>query len=103
MKSVSELFLLLKNLFEVGMSVAERNVLKTVLVDLLILFSLYTLPVFYHLCVQLSAGSAEYCVLCHTALKLFELMFDLFALRLLFVKFSLEFACHAVIAVLCFL
>jgi len=51
MEAIRQLFFLFKDFFEIGMTVAKRNILKTVLVNFLILFSLNTLPILNYFCV----------------------------------------------------
>ena len=71
--------------------------------DFLILESLTFFPFIKCLFGDFLSCSRKDCVLSNTSLQLFKLGFDLMAFRLLFVKFSLKFACHFVITILSFL
>jgi len=65
---ISQLLLFLKNLFKISVSIAQSDILETVLVDFLVFFSFYTFPVLNYFSIQLSASAAEDCVLGNTAL-----------------------------------
>ena len=102
MKSISKLLLFLEDFFEIGMTIAKRDVLQTVLMHFLVLLSLYSFPVFDYFSIQFSASSTEYSILGNATLKFLKLMFNFFAFSLLLIKFGLEFAGHTVVAVLGF-
>jgi hypothetical protein len=89
MQAIGKLLLLFENLFEIGMTVTECDVLQTVLVHLLVLFCFNTFPILYNFCVKFPACTTEYCVLCNTAFELFELVLNFFAFSLFLVKFGL--------------
>ena len=95
-----ELLLFLQDFLLVGQTVPQSDVLKTILVDLLILRFVSILPVFDDLGAEFLASSAVNGVHGHTALQLLELLLNLGALSLLLVEFALEFASHAVVPIL---
>ena len=101
-ESVSKLLLLLEYLLKICVSITKSNVLEAILMHFLIFFSFYTFPVFNYFGIQFSTSTAEDCVLGNATLELLKLVFNFFALSLFFVKFSLELASHAVVAILGF-
>lgn len=100
MQTVGQLLTLLVNLVEIVVTVTKRDILQTVLMDLLVLKALMDLPLLDHVFLQLLAGSAEYSILGNGVLKSFELSLDLLALRLLLVELGLQFRGHSVVPVL---
>ena len=102
METFSKLLLLLKDLLLVGQSVPQSDVLEAILMNFLILGFISFLPVFNHLGAELFTSAAMHGVHGDTTFELFELLLDLCALRLLLVKFVLEFTGHAIVTVLSF-
>lgn len=100
-KTVCELLLLTKHFLLVCQSVTQSNVLKAILMNFLVFCRVSIFPLFNHLSIELLAIATKNSVLGDWALKLFELMLNLLAFRLLFIKFCLKFTRHSVVAVLC--
>jgi hypothetical protein len=101
-KTVSQLFLLFKDLFLVGQAVTKSNVLKTVLMNLLVFGTLMIFPVLYHFCLKLLASTRENGVLSHSTFKILELILNFLALCLLLIKFGLQLTSHPIVTILGF-
>ena len=100
METFSELLLLLEDLLLVGKSIAQGDVLKSVLMNLLILGLISLLPLLDDLGAKLFASPGVDSIHSDTALQLFELLLNLCALGLLLIQLVLELASHAVVPVL---
>lgn len=102
METVSELLFLFVDFVEVVVSVAERDILQTVLVHFLVFECFVLLPLINHRLLQFLAGAGEDGVLSNGVFKSFELRFNLLTLRLFLIEFGLEFRRHLIVTVLCF-
>jgi len=102
-KTVSQLLLLLVDLVEVLVAIAQRNVLETVLVNFTVLQTLVDLPSLDHRLLQFLAGAGENGVLGNGVLQSFELSLDFLALALLLIEFGLKLRSHLIVAILSFL
>jgi len=103
METFSELLLSAEDLLLVGKSVSEGDVLKSVLMNFLVLGLVVLFPVLDHLDAKLLTSSAEHGVLSDTSLQLLELMLDFLALLLFLIELVLEFGRHTVVTILCLL
>lgn len=103
MEPISQLLLLTQHLLLVLEPVAQSDVLKTVLMDFLVLGCVGILPLLDLLGRQFFAISAVDRILRHRPFQFFELVLNLLAFSLLLVKLGLKFTSHAVVAVLCVL
>lgn len=100
MQTFSQLFFLLQHFLLVCKSVPQRNVLQTVLMDLLILGFIGFLPFFDDFGAEFLAGPAVDSVHRDRPLQLLELLLDFGTLGLLLVELILEFASHSVVPIL---
>ena len=103
METISQLFSLLEDLLLVGQSISQSDVLKSVLMHLLILKRLTFIPLLQDLLRNLLTSSRVHSILCHTSLKLLELLLNLVTFGLFLIKFGLEFRGHLVVSILGFL
>ena len=100
MESISQLLLLLKDLFLISKAVAQCYVLKSKLRDLLVLLE-FTLLLHRDVRLRyLLASATVHSVLRDASLQLLELGLDLLALRLLFIQLCLQLRRHLVVTVL---
>ena len=100
MQAICQLLLLAQNLLLVLKTVSKRDILKSVLVDLLILGGIRVLPLFNLLWRQFFAIPAVDRILSHWAFQLFELVLNFLTLCLFLIEFGLELACHSIVSVL---
>ena len=89
MKTISQLLFLLEDLLTVGKLVAKLNVLKSVLVHFCVLGIVSSLPIVNATSRQSFTSPTKHGVLSYGAFEFLKLMFNLFTLSLLFIKFSL--------------
>lgn len=89
-EAVGQLFLLLEDLLLIGETVAQGDVLQTVLVDFLVVSRLRLLPLIERLLLDLLTRAGEDGILSDTSLELFELLLDLVALGLFLVQLRLQ-------------
>lgn len=89
-EAVGQLFLLLEDLLLIGETVAQGDVLQTVLVDFLVVSRLRLLPLIERLLLDLLTRAGEDGILSDTSLELFELLLDLVALSLFLVQLRLQ-------------
>ena len=99
-QTLGKLLFFLQDFLLVSQSIPQSDVLKTVLMDLLILGLISVLPLLDNLGVKFFTSTAVDSVHCHTSLKLLELLLNLSAFCLLLVKLVLELTSHAIVSVL---
>lgn len=102
MKTISQLLLLLQDLLLVRELVPESDVLKSVLMNFLILQGLTLFPLVPLLWRNHLSSPRENGIRSHTSLKLFELLLDFMALGLFLIKLGLELRGHLVVSILSF-
>jgi hypothetical protein len=99
-KAIGKLLSLFQDLFLVGKPVSKGDVLKSILMNLLILHRLSLVPLFKDFLVDLLSSSRHDGVLSNTLLQLLELLLNLMAFGLFFIEFSLQLRSHLVVSIL---
>jgi hypothetical protein len=99
-KSIGKLLSLFQDLFLVGEPVSKGDVLKSILMNLLILHRLSLVPLFKDFLVDLLSSSRHDGVLSYTLLQLLELLLNLMAFGLFLIEFSLQLRSHLVVSIL---
>ena len=89
METISQLLLLFQDFFLISQLISEGDILQSILMHLLILQRLTLLPLIPLFWGNNLSGPGEDSIRRNRPLQLFELLFDLMALSLFLIEFSL--------------